>query len=146
MHRTTRRLVALAVGLVAFTLGSALLYQVGMAHLEGKSRSFWESIEWAVETLSTTGYGYDAHWSHPAMVFLVILVQFVGVFLVFLIIPIYLLPFLAERFERRVPRVADEHLANHVIVFRYGPAVETLVQRLKGAHVPALVVEIDEAQ
>src|SRR2546428_10133818 len=29
-------------------------------------------------------------WSHPAMVFLVISVQFVGVFLVFLIIPVYL--------------------------------------------------------
>jgi len=87
MQRSTRRLVALAVGLLAFVIGSALLYQAGMAALEGKSRSFWDAIEWAAETLSTTGYGYDSHWSHPAMVVLVVAVQFVGVFLFFLIVP-----------------------------------------------------------
>jgi Trk K+ transport system NAD-binding subunit len=146
VHQSRTRLLILMLALIAFVIVSAFLYQLGMARLEGKQRTFFEALEWAAESLSTTGYGYDAHWSHPAMVFLVIGVQFVGVFLVFLIIPIYLLPFLAERFEQRVPRVADEHLANHVIVFRYGPAVETLVQRLKSAHVPSLVVEIDEAQ
>ncbi|MGZ5476324.1 MAG: NAD-binding protein, partial [Thermoanaerobaculia bacterium] len=43
-------------------------------------------------------------------------------------------------------RVVDEHLANHVIVFRYGPAVETLLQRLATAKVPSVVVELDETQ
>jgi Trk K+ transport system NAD-binding subunit len=146
VHRSRARLLALFVALIAFVLVSALLYQGGMARLEGKPRTFLESLEWAAESLSTTGYGYDSHWSHPAMVMLVITVQFVGVFLVFLIIPIYLLPFLAERFEQRVPRVVDEHLANHVIVFRYGPAVETLLQRLGTAKVPTVVVELDETQ
>lgn len=132
------------LALITFVIVSALLYQVGMARLEGKPRTFMDSLEWAGETLSTTGYGRDSQWSHPLMVFLVVGVQFVGVFLVFLIIPIYLLPFLAEHFEQRVPRETDEKLANHVIVFRYGPAVETLLQRLSAAHVRSLVVEIDE--
>ncbi len=144
MQRSRERLVLLFVALAAFLVGAALLYQIGMARLEGKPRTFIEAFEWAAETLSTTGYGADAKWGHPAMVVLVVLVQFVGVFLVFLIIPIYLLPFLAERFERRVPRVAPEHIGNHVIVFRYGPAVEALLQRLTAARVPSLVVEIDE--
>ena len=145
MHRSRTRLFVLLVALVAFVLLSALLYEIGMARLEGKPRTFLESLEWAAESLSTTGYGYDSHWTHPAMVMLVVAVQFVGVFLVFLIIPIYLLPFLADRFEQRVPRVADDKLANHVIVFRYGPAVETLLQRLTSANVPSIVVELDEA-
>lgn len=133
------------LALIMFVIVSALLYQAGMARLEGKPRTFMDALEWAAETLSTTGYGHDSRWTHPAMVFLVIAVQFAGVFLVFLIIPIYLLPFLAEHFEQRVPRETDENLAHHVIVFRYGPAVETLLQRLSAAHVPSLVVEIDEA-
>ena len=144
MHRSRTRLFVLLVALLAFVILSALLYEIGMARLEGKPRTFLESLEWAAESLSTTGYGYDNHWSHPAMVLLVVAVQFVGVFLVFLIIPIYLLPFLADRFEQRVPRVADDKLANHVIVFRYGPAVETLLQRLASANVPSIVVELDE--
>jgi len=144
MHRSTRRLIALAFGLLAFIIGSALLYQFGMAHLEGKSRSFWESIEWAAESLSTTGYGYDSHWSHPAMVILVIAVQFVGVFLFFLIVPIFMIPFLEERFEERLPREPGE-ISNHVVIYRFGPAVETLLQRLKSDSVPSLVIETDEA-
>src|SRR5438309_3574686 len=144
MQRSTRRLLALAMGLLAFVVGSALLYQFGMATLEGKPRSFWDAIEWAAETLSTTGYGYDSRWSHPAMVILVIAVQFVGVFLFFLVVPIFMIPFLEERFEEKLPRTAGD-ISNHVVVYRYGPTVETLLQRLSDSGVPSLVVEIDEA-
>jgi K+ transport systems, NAD-binding component len=144
MHRSTRRLLGLAAGLVLFLVVCALLYQLGMARLEGTHRSFWDSFEWAAETLSTTGYGADSHWRHPAMVLLVVVVQFAGVFLVFLIVPIFLVPFLEERFERRVPRVAPR-MADHVVVYRYGPAVETLLQRLASHGVASIVVETDEA-
>src|SRR3954466_16010411 len=129
MRRSTRRLIALAAGLAAFVVGSALLYQLGMARLEGHPRSFWDAFEWAAETLSTTGYGADSHWRHPAMVMLAVAVQFARVFLVFLTVPVFLVPFLEERFERRVPRIAPK-MANHVVVYRYGPTVETLLQRL----------------
>lgn len=144
MPRSTRRLIALAIGLVAFVLGTALLYQYGMVHLEGKPRSFWDSIEWASETLSTTGYGADNRWAHPAMVLLVIGVQFTGVFLIFLVVPIFLVPFLEERFEERLPRTAGK-ISGHVVVYRFGPAVETLLQRLRAASIPSLVVETDES-
>ena len=144
MHRSTRRLIGLAVGLVLFLVASALLYQEGMARLEGTHRTFWDSFEWAGETLSTTGYGADSHWRSPAMVVLVVVVQFAGVFLVFLVVPVFLVPFLEERFERRVPRIAPK-MTNHVVVYRYGPTVETLLQRLKAHDVPSIVVETDEA-
>src|SRR5437016_14673364 len=108
MHRSTRRLIALAAGLVLFLVVSALLYQAGMARLEGAHRTFWDSFEWAAETLSTTGYGADSHWRHPAMVVLVVVVQFAGVFLVFLIVPIFLVAFLEGGFERLVSRSASK--------------------------------------
>lgn len=144
MQRSSRRLTLLIVGLIAFVVVTALAYQLGMARLEGKPRTFWQAFAWASETLSTTGYGADARWAHPLMVVLVFVVQFVGVFLVFLIIPIYLVPFLEERFEEKVPRVASDRLNDHVIVYGFGPTVETLLQRLAAEHVPALVVETDE--
>src|SRR5207253_1605180 len=53
------------------------------------------------------------------------------------------LPFLESRFEERLPRDAGD-IAHHVVVYRFGPAVETLLQRLRAGNVPALVVEIDE--
>jgi Trk K+ transport system NAD-binding subunit len=144
MQRSQKRLIALTIGLIIFVIGAALLYQIGMSALEGKPRSFWDSIEWAAETLSTTGYGRDTQWASPVMVLFVVAVQFVGVFLFFLIVPVVLLPYLEERFEERLPRHADSRLSNHIIVYRFGPAVETLLQRLKTRSIPSLVVETDE--
>ncbi len=125
-------------------LVSSFLYMWGMAALEDKPRSFWQSLEWASETLSTTGYGADSKWGHPVMVLLVVVVQFLGVFLVFLIFPIYLIPFLEERFETRLPQAAPKNLEGHTVVYHYGAGVETLLDELAGAGVPTLVLETDE--
>jgi len=140
-----RRLALLVAALIAFLIAIAVLYELGMAHLEQKPRTFLESFEWATETLSTTGYGSDNHWKHPAMVILVIFVQVAGMVLIPVILAGFILPYLAERFEQRVPRAADRGMSDHVIVYRFGPAVETLLQRLATANIPTLVVDTDEA-
>ncbi|HKV10750.1 MAG TPA: NAD-binding protein [Thermoanaerobaculia bacterium] len=144
MQRSRRRLFLLMLSLPLLAVATALLYMWGMAELEGKPRDFWQSLEWAGETLSTTGYGSDARWSHPLMVLLVVAVQFVGVFIVFLVFPIYLIPFLEERFQVRLPHEAEKRLTGHVVIYRYGPAVESLLEELAGAGVPTLVLEGDE--
>lgn len=144
MHRSTRRLVALAVAIVVFLLVSAVIYEFAMARFEHHPRTFWESLGWAAGTLSTTGYGGDVRWTSPAMVILVSALELIGVFLIFMIVPVVMIPFLERRFEERLPREAGE-IANHIVIYRFGPAVETLLQRLKADSVPSLVVETDEA-
>ena len=140
MKRSQKRLLALVIALGAVLLIAAILYMLGMRELEGKPRDFWRSLAWAAETLSTTGYGSDATWDHPAMVMLVVVVQFLGVFLVFLIFPVYLIPFLEERFETRL--AVDCHDArDHVLIFGHGPAVSSLIKELKIAKVPTVVIE-----
>ncbi len=143
MRSSRKRLLLLLGTLPALVLFAAGLYMLGMAHLEGSPRDFWSSLSFAAETLSTTGYGVYGRWRHPAMVLFVITLQFVGVFLVFLIFPIYLIPFLEERFEARLPR-RIEGLEDHVVVYRHGPAVATLVEDLRAAGKKVLVVEEDD--
>jgi hypothetical protein len=140
-----RRFVILVAALIAFLVAVALLYEIGMTQLEGKHRTFLESFEWATETLSTTGYGSDNHWRHPLMISLVIFVQIAGMVLIPLVLAGFILPYLSERFEQRVPREADRSVSEHVIVYRFGPAVETLLQRLASVNIPTLVVDTDEA-
>lgn len=140
-----KRLSLLVVFLVVLVLVSAFLYMAGMRYLENDPRDFWRSLEWAAETLTTTGFGSDSTWDHPLMVLLVVMVQFMGVFLVFLVVPVYLIPFLEERFEARIPVRVSKKIEGHVVVYRYGPAVESLLGQLEGAEVPTLVVEQDEA-
>ena len=143
MTRSQRRLWFLFAAVPVLLLVTSTLYRLGMARLEGKPRGFWDSLEWAAETLTTTGYGADLHWDHPAMVLLVMSVQWLGVFFVFLVFPVYLIPFLEERFEARLPRRAPK-LDRHVVVYRYGPAVESAIELLAERNVPALVAETDE--
>src|SRR3954449_1714500 len=118
MTRSRRRLAALLLSIPLFLIGMAEVYRLGMARLEGKERGFWDALEWAAESLSTTGYGRDSHWEHPLMVLFVISVQIVGLMLLYLVFPIYLLPFLEERFEARLPR-RPPPLEGHVVVYHY---------------------------
>ena len=145
MRRSRRRLLLLFLSLPFLVLLSAVLYMAGMTVLEGEPRTFWQSVEWASETLTTTGYGADARWKHPAMIVFIMAVQFIGVFLVILIFPVYLIPFLEERFEVRLPQEAPADLEGHAVIYRHGPAVETLLTELATARVPSLVLEPDEA-
>ena len=144
MTRSQKRLIWLLLSVAGLLLASTVVYMAGMAALEGQPRSFWDAFEWAGETLTTTGYGADASWRHPLMVVFVVLVQFIGVFLVFLIFPIYLIPFLEERFEARLPVEAPE-LEGHVLIYRFGPAVATLVHQAERAGLQTVVLEHDEA-
>ncbi|MBV8200418.1 MAG: NAD-binding protein [Acidobacteria bacterium] len=144
MPRSRRRLLSLLAAVPVLVVLLALLYQAGMAALEGQRRGFWDSVLWAASTLTTTGYGLDHHWRHPAMVTYVTVVQFVGLFMVYLIFPIFFIPFLEERFELRLPQEAPRDIGQHAVIYRYGPAVETLIAELAAAHVPTLVIEPDE--
>jgi len=59
MNRTTIRLLRFLAVLVAFLIVVTFLYQFGMSYLESKPRTLLQSIEWAADTFSTTGYGRD---------------------------------------------------------------------------------------
>ncbi|MGE0353561.1 MAG: TrkA family potassium uptake protein [Gemmatimonadales bacterium] len=141
--RSYRRLLTLLLALPVALLMMALIYQAGMTHLEERPRSLGESIEWAAETLTTTGYGRDAHWSHPVMEAYVIAAQFSGLLMVFLVFPVFVLPFFEERFQGRLPARLPR-LAGKVLIYRYGPAVTSLLEELSQAGVQAVILEEDE--
>ncbi len=134
-------LLLIPLGLLLVTL----VYMMGMAELEGETRGFWQSLAWASETLTTTGYGHDNQWRHPLMIAFVIAVQFSGVFLVFLLFPVLVIPFLEARFEERLPRTLPAKLRSFVLIYRYGPAVTSLIHDMERHRIPAVVLEEDES-
>ena len=143
MPRSYNRFIMLIGALLILLVAMTFLYMLGMYFLEGKSRGFWQALQWAAGTASTTGYGGDTSWSHPVMVVYVVCAQFIGVILLFLVFPIYLIPFLEERFETRLPKDAS-NAKNHVVIFDYGPAVATLLTELEQADITTVVIDEDE--
>ena len=142
LSRSMLRLLALLAALPAAVLALGVLYMVGMTYLEGSPRGFLEGLEWASETLTTTGYGADSRWQHPVMVVFVMLTQIAGLFLVFLIFPIYVLPFFEERFEARLARTLPP-MEGRVLFHRYGPGVDSLIEELERVHAPFVILESD---
>lgn len=142
LKRSTKRLLLLLALLPAAVLVLGTLYMLGMTHLEGTPRTFLESVQWASETLTTTGYGGDHHWNHPVVAVFVILGQFLGQFLVFLIFPVFVLPFFEEKFEVRLQHVLPP-MAGRVLFYRYGISLSPLFDELTRAGVPFVVFEED---
>jgi len=122
----------------------AAIYSAGMTHLEGQPRDFLSSLEWASETLTSTGYGRDNHWEHPAMVVFVLATQLVGTSMLLLVFPFILVPFFEERFEGRLPRKPPRRMGPYVLVYRWGPAVAGLVEELERSDLVPLIFEEDE--
>jgi voltage-gated potassium channel len=142
LKRSTKRLLALLALLPAAVLIFGTIYMLGMEHLEGTPRTFLESIQWASETLTTTGYGRDNHWNHPVVALFVILGQFLGVFLIFLMFPIFVLPYVEERFEARLQRALPP-MDGKVLFYRYGLAIEPLLEDFNRTNSPFVIFEED---
>lgn len=118
------------------------IFMLASEYLEGKPIGFWSSLEWASETLTTTGYGAYAPWSHPVMIVFVILTQFVGMFFLVLVFPFYVMPYIEERFEVRLPHVLPP-MDGRVLFYRYGSAIESLLDEFQRTSTPFVVVEED---
>jgi Trk K+ transport system NAD-binding subunit len=142
LKRSTKRLLALLFLLPTAVLILGTIYMFGMEHLEGTPRTFLESIQWASETLTTTGYGRDNHWNHPVVALFVILGQFLGVFLIFLMFPIFVLPYVEEKFEARLQRALPP-MDGKVLFYRYGLAIEPLLEEFNRTNSPFVIFEED---
>ncbi|MBK8890202.1 MAG: potassium channel protein [Dechloromonas sp.] len=142
LQRSTWRLLGLLVSMPAVVVLFGSIFMLGSEHLEGKQIDFWSSLEWASETLTTTGYGAYAPWSHPVMIVFVILTQFVGMFFLVLIFPLYVMPYIEERFEVRLPHFLPD-MTGRILFYRYGPAIESLLEEFQRTSTAFVVLEED---
>lgn len=143
MRSSRRRLIAVVLATPMLLILVALAYQLGMEVLEEQPRDFWAAFAWAAETITTTGYGHDSHWTTPGMIVFVTVMQFLGVGLTFLVFSLVVVPFFVERFEGRLPRKVPRK-RDYVLVYRFGPAVSSLLDELDRAKIPSVVLEEDE--
>jgi len=144
MSSSWRRLLLLLAAMPIIVMVVAVLYMLGMQMFEHDPRTFWQSLEWASETMTSTGYGRDNHWNHPMMVVFVVTIQFFGLAVVFVLFPLALIPFFERYFEQRLARTLPEQRNDYVLIYRHGPAVNSLIAELGRHEVPVVILEEDE--
>ncbi|MFC4359349.1 potassium channel family protein [Halobium salinum] len=139
-----RKVLKFGTGLVALLLVYTFIYQVGMARLEGRPRSFPHSLQIIVQTMTTTGFGGDAPWETAPMNLLMTWYQITGVVIGFVTLRILIIPL----FER-APVVLDERLTTkrgHVVVCEYGRGKDVLLDELEASDAEYVLVDSDEEE
>jgi Trk K+ transport system NAD-binding subunit len=138
-----RRRVLLYLALAAVVmLAYAAVYQWSMAAFEGTRVGYIESLHVVVETFTTTGYGEDANrWSTNGMWLLMMVMQFTGLALFFLTLPLFLVPLVEESLRTAPP--TSTSLTDHVVICEFTPRGDTLVGELESMDMQYVIVESD---
>ncbi|SFG04387.1 Trk K+ transport system, NAD-binding component [Halopelagius inordinatus] len=137
-----RRFLLFAAGSAVLMLAYAAVYQWALGTFEGVSTSYIQSLQVVVETFSTTGYGEQAGlWSTTPMFVLMILMQITGVAIIFLTLPLFLVPLVEDALRSSPPPKTD--LTDHVVVCTFTSRGDVLVNELDSMGVPYIVVEKD---
>jgi Trk K+ transport system NAD-binding subunit len=141
MDTWQRRTLIYIVGLAGVILGFAVTYDYGMSAFENDPRSFLRSLQFVVETFTTTGYGSDSPWQSAEMLVLVMVIDITGVVLIFLALPVLLFPLFEEAIETNAPTTVERDLTDHVVICEFTPRGETLVTELESWDVDYVIVE-----
>jgi len=143
MNEWERRIVlslTFVAGLIATYI---VVYQWAMAYFVDESISLVQSAQVVIEALTTAGFGGDTEaWrQHDALAFVVIVMNLSGVLLVFLAVPVFLVPLFKQAVKDR-PRESTD-LTDHVIICSFTPREDVLRGELDAAGIPYVVIEED---
>jgi Trk K+ transport system NAD-binding subunit len=141
MDTWQRRTLMYIVGLAGIILGFAAAYDYGMSAFENDPRSYLRSLQFVVETFTTTGYGADSPWQSAEMLVMVMVIDITGVILIFLALPVLLFPLFEEAIETTAPTSVERNLRDHVVICQFTPRGETLVAELETWDVDYVIVE-----
>jgi voltage-gated potassium channel len=113
--------------------------------LEKKPISWPTSLLFVLETVTTLGYGELLPFENEITILITIVMLITGVILIFMIIPLLLVPYLSSLFQRAPPRKLPHMLTGHVIIVGYGELTQSLIECLSVSRLPLLIV-VDEPE
>jgi voltage-gated potassium channel len=118
LTRRERFVLYYGIGLVVVVSLYAVVYNQAMARLEGVEQSIFASLEFVVQTMTTTGYGQDSgQWSHPLMFLLVSLTQVTGIGIGFFTLRMIIIPLFTGAEVNLDNRLTPKE--DHVIICEY---------------------------
>jgi Trk K+ transport system NAD-binding subunit len=146
MGTRRRRVLYYVSAFAALIVAYTLVYTWGMGTFEGQPRTVTEGLLAVVQSLTTTGYGEDAaNWTSPAMVGFMLLVQFTGVFFIFMALPLFVVPWLEDRLSTSVP-TSVSNVSDHVVICTFTDRSRSLIQELAVEAVDYVVIEPDRSR
>ena len=140
-HASQRAKIALfffifAVQIIAFTTIFRYAYPI----LEGKPMSWPNALLFVLETVTTVGYGELLPFRNELTMLFAIVVMLTGILLIFMVIPLLLVPYLSTIFLSAPPKKLPHELHDHVVIVGYGELTKALLESTRISDLPLLIV------
>jgi Trk K+ transport system NAD-binding subunit len=130
-----------SLGVVVLTY--TVLYNLAMARLEGVNQSIFASLEFVVQTMTTTGYGQDSGlWSHPLMFLFVSLTQISGIGIGFFTLRLIVIPLFTGAEINLDNRLTPKQ--DHVIICEYRRDSAALLDELRELDIDYVLISSSE--
>jgi len=140
-HASGRAKIALffvlfAIQIIALTSIFHYAYPV----LEGRPISWPNALLFILETVTTVGYGPLLPFSNDLTILFAIIVMITGILLIFMIIPLLLVPYLSSIFVRAPPKKLPHELHNHIVIVGYGELTKALLESIRISDLPVVII------
>ncbi|EMA47364.1 potassium channel family protein [Halococcus saccharolyticus] len=143
LSRRNRRVAYFFVGLGLFVVGSTVAYNVALERLEGVDQSIFASLEFVIQTMTTTGYGQDSGiWSHPLMFLFVVLAQIAGIAVSFFTLRVLVIPLYSRTEVDLDSRLTPKE--DHVIICEYRRDSAVLLDELRELDIEYVLISSSE--
>jgi Trk K+ transport system NAD-binding subunit len=138
-----RRAIGYSIFVGVALLLTAVGYQWGMRTFEGRPRTFLDSLRFAVEMFTTTGFGGDARWKSPEMQAFIAVVNLLGMASLVGALPVFVAPLLESTLSPTAPQELENSLSNHIVLCSDTTREDELIAELDANDVPYVIVESD---
>jgi Trk K+ transport system NAD-binding subunit len=141
--RRNRLILYYFFGLAIVVLTYTIVYNLALAQLEGVNQSIFASLEFVVQTMTTTGYGQDSGlWSHPLMFLLVSLTQVSGIGIGFFTLRLIIIPLFTGAEVNLDDRLTPKQ--DHIIICEYRRDSAVLLDELRELGIEYVLISSSE--
>ncbi len=137
----------IALYLILFVVmigGYTFLFHYAYPILENRPLSWAHALMFVAETITTTGYGDLIPFSNDLTMLLAIAMMITGIFMLFMLIPLLLAPYLSTLLRATPPQRTPYRLSHHVVIVGYGELARSLIESLVISDLEIAVVERNE--
>jgi voltage-gated potassium channel len=126
--------------IIAYTTFFHYIYPI----LERKPITWPNALLFVVETITTTGYGEILPFTNQITIMVTIFMMISGIIVIFMIIPLILIPILANLLHAAPPKKIPRELRNHVVIIGFGEITRSLIESLMISDLEIVIIEDDE--